>query len=428
MKTSNSKLIVPCVLSVSSIFTLLSCSQPISIGQDHNESIDDASEDPLAAASQPKHPVRRWHEEQQETQQRAQWASKAQKAKLAQDYISVGDDYSCAKNAQAEVKCWGFANAGGNGIDSSKKDITNYFSAYTGNLKQVSVASGASCLVTKDSRVKCHGSSWLSQLGDGLQSDSFKAVVPVGLDANISEVTSGSYRFCAVKQDGGLWCWGWGFGDTPSEVFGSGMKFVRVALGSDHHCAISTDFRAQCWGSNDKGQLGIGKDISTSKNSPIPVAGLQRGVVQTAVGNKHSCALSSQGGVKCWGWNSIGQLGNGTTADSSSPVDVAGLEAGVVSIAASSDTSCALLESGTLKCWGANASGQLGNGNTENKDTPVEVSALKDAVKSFSMKADVVCAIDKSDVAWCWGKGSSSGRLGNGASQNSSVPVKVNDF
>jgi alpha-tubulin suppressor-like RCC1 family protein len=127
----------------------------------------------------------------------------------------------------------------------------------------------------------------------------------------------------------------------------------------------------KCWGSNGKGQLG---DNSTSDRlTPVDVLGLANGVAAITAGQNHTCALSTAGGVKCWGFNSTGQLGNNSAADSIIPVDVSGLTSGVAAIAAGDYHSCALSTAGGVKCWGLNIFGQLGDGTPAYRSFPAPV-------------------------------------------------------
>src|SRR5690606_26040865 len=135
--------------------------------------------------------------------------------------------------------------------------------------------------------------------------------------------------------------------------------------------ALTTAGAVKCWGYNLFGQLGDGS-ISDS-TTPVDVTGLSSGVAQIATGTRHTCALTTAGGVKCWGQNTYGQLGNGSTADSATPVDATGLPSGVAQIPSTTYLPSALTTAGAVKCWGYNPNGQLGNGSTSNSATPVDV-------------------------------------------------------
>ena len=180
---------------------------------------------------------------------------------------------------------------------------------------------------------------------------------------------------------------------VPVDVAGLASGVSAIAAGR-HTCALTSGGGVKCWGSNGYGRLGNG----TTSNSiiPVDVAGLTSGVSAITAGDRHTCALTSVGGVKCWGWNQWGQLGNGTTTDSNIPVDVAGLASGVSAIATGGIHTCALTSGGGVKCWGFTGSGQLGNGTTTSSRTPVDVSGLASAVTRI--KPDMIARVLTDDL------------------------------
>ena len=155
---------------------------------------------------------------------------------------------------------------------------------------------------------------------------------------------------------------------------------VAVVGGGFHSCALTSGGGAKCWGDNFFGQIGDGQvcggppPLQPWCLIPVDVSGLSSGVVGIAAGEDHTCALTSAGGVKCWGFNAYGQLGDGTTSDRNTPVDVSGLASGVVAIAAGPFHSCAITNAGGAKCWGLNDHGQLGDGTTRIRTAPVRVA------------------------------------------------------
>jgi alpha-tubulin suppressor-like RCC1 family protein len=132
--------------------------------------------------------------------------------------------------------------------------------------------------------------------------------------------------------------------------------------------------RGQVLGRNWYGQLGDG--TTTDRLTPVAVVGLASGAAAIAAGGLHTCAVTTAGGVKCWGSNWSGQLGDGTTTDRLTPVDVAGLGSGAAAIASGGGHTCALLTAGRVKCWGSDHSGQLGLGTVVYSTTPVDVVTL----------------------------------------------------
>ncbi|NDE60266.1 MAG: RCC1 repeat-containing protein, partial [Acidimicrobiia bacterium] len=137
--------------------------------------------------------------------------------------------------------------------------------------------------------------------------------------------------------------------NKEANAFGSSnAKYLSVGL--DFACAITTSGGLMCWGNNDYGNLG--DDTYSDRISPVAVSGLSSGVTAVAVGEYHTCALTSAGAVKCWGNNDRGQLGDGTRTTRTAPVAVSGLTSGVTAITAGEYHTCALTSAGAVKCWG----------------------------------------------------------------------------
>lgn len=216
-------------------------------------------------------------------------------------------------------------------------------------------------------------------------------------------------------------CWGsnssgqYGTGDTTSVNYpNSGVNLtgisgavVQVSTAGGTSCAIVSGALA-CWGSNSTGQLGDG--TTTNRLKPAVVPGLTGGVTAVSVGTSHVCAVQNSS-LLCWGLNSSGQLGDGTTTNRLSPVTVPGLATGVTSVSTSVSSTCAI-QNEALKCWGANSSGQLGDGTLTTRLSPVAISPLSSKVTAVSMGTSHTCAIASGQVR-CWGA-NGNGQLGDG--------------
>ena len=165
---------------------------------------------------------------------------------------------------------------------------------------------------------------------------------------------------------------------------------TQIAAGRLYSCALTTGGGVQCWGNNVYGQLGNGS--TTQSSTPVAVSGLASGVVAITAGERHTCALTTGGGAQCWGYNAFGQLGNGSTTNSTTPVAVSGLASGVVAITGDLHT-CALTTGGGVQCWGRNVNGELGNGSTTHSTTPVAVSGLASGVAAITAGYAHTCAL-----------------------------------
>ena len=165
---------------------------------------------------------------------------------------------------------------------------------------------------------------------------------------------------------------------------------------------------------------GIVPGSPAGATAPPPLTG----ITQITSGAMHSCALLNSGSVRCWGDNGFGQLGNGTTRDASVPIAVAGITNAVaIDSASTSLSTCAVLATGGVRCWGRNHNGQLGNGTTTDSSAPVTVTSITDAV-AISAGYSHTCALLADGTARCWGL-NGSGQLGNGTTADSSTPVPV---
>ncbi|MEX1253916.1 MAG: flexitail domain-containing putative surface protein [Dehalococcoidia bacterium] len=228
--------------------------------------------------------------------------------------------------------------------------------------------------------------------------------------SGLSAIAAGDSHTCAIVQGGAVQCWGLnengqlGNGaEGPSDpnpipglvVDGTGgvlRNVTAISAGLAHTCAlVGGTGGVKCWGKNFHGQLGDGQACGDMNcPAPVEVSGLSSGVIAISSGTNHTCALTSAGGVRCWGLNNFGQLGTQTLEFcvilsfsfpcSTVPVDVNSLDSGVVAIAAGIEHTCAVLGTGGIRCWGANYRGQLGNGTTIDSTDPVDVCQVYDDV------------------------------------------------
>jgi alpha-tubulin suppressor-like RCC1 family protein len=293
----------------------------------------------------------------------------------------------------------------------------------------VSAGLDHTCALTTTGGVKCWGWNNYGQLGNGTTTDSSTPVDVTGLTSGVVAISAGSHDACALTMGGGVKCWGRNeYGQlgnsttigsgTPADVTGLTSGAANVSVGSTHACALTTGGGVKCWGRNSNGQLGSG--TTTDSSTPVDVTGLTSGGAALSAGVGHTCALTTGGGVKCWGSNFEGELGNGTTTNSSTAVNVTGLASGVAAISAGAAHACALTTSGGVECWGWNHAGQLGNGTSGGPDcfgycntTAVDVTGLASGVAAISAGAEHTCALTTGGGVKCWGD-NSLGELGNG--------------
>ena len=378
--------------------------------------------------------------------------------------ISAGSDHACVV-AGGGVYCWGSDYDGqlGDGGSSSSANPVQVKGVSTGFLSgatQVSAGSWHTCALLSGGNVDCWGDNGTYQLGHSGAADPTRTPVQVYSSgttplANVLSVDAGTGHTCAVISGGALMCWGSNFDGQlgqsgphtsvlPVHVMASGSaplaNVSEVSAGDAHTCAVLSIGELECWGDNSMDQLGTG--VIGHSATPVhvlasPTATLAN-VSKLISGADHTCALLTDKTVWCWGANSDGQLGNGTTADNSTPTQVLGIGgsgflSNVSQISAGYGHTCALITGGVV-CWGADDGGQLGNGAALPADHslyPVQVvgvggTGFLPAMSQLSAGGWFTCARSSGSL-YCWGS-NYNGQLGNGSSGDgfgSWSPVQV---
>ncbi len=376
--------------------------------------------------------------------------------------IAAGYSFTCALTIEGGVKCWGSNRSGqlGDGTGDNRTTPVNVVGLGSG-VQAISAADHHACALAGGG-VKCWGSNTSGQLGDGTQDNRLTPVDVSGLSSGVQAIAagggtnSGGGFTCAALIGGTVECWGdWGGGSlapepvegvTDVQALAAGRNHVcgltpaggvrcltdyveglesgvqAIAAGWYHTCALTTNGGVKCWGDGTLGQLGRG--VPNTSPTPVDVSGLGSGVQAATAGDGHTCALTTGGGVKCWGDNSFGQLGDGSGVSGFAPVDVSGLGSGVQVLAAGGNHTCALTTGGGVKCWGDNGDGQMGDGTQFNRFTPVDVTGLGSGVQAIAAGSSHTCALTTGGGVKCWGD-NGDGQLGNDAGAVSFTPVDV---
>jgi len=359
------------------------------------------------------------------------------------DAISSGYTHTCAILANGAVSCWGAGSSGqlGNGGTLEQYSPTSTSSLGI-NRMAVAISSGNyhTCAILDNGAVSCWGLNNQGQLGNGGNANSNNPSLTSSLGANRTAVaiSSGSSHTCAILDNGAVSCWGNGlygqlgnggtleqYSPTLTSSLGINRTAVTISSGESHTCAILDNGDVSCWGSGSYGQLGNG-GISI-KYTPTLAGnlGINRTAVAISSGGERTCAILDNSAVSCWGRNYLGGLGDGTTTDRTSPTLTSSLGTNRSAVALSSGRyhTCAILDNGSVSCWGYGVSGRLGNGATSHKTSPTLTSSLgtnRTAVVLSSGESHACTILDNGAVS-CWGAGT-YGRLGNGGSTSFSVP------
>jgi alpha-tubulin suppressor-like RCC1 family protein len=353
--------------------------------------------------------------------------------------VSAGRYFTCARFAAGLAKCWGQNDDGefGNGTRvGSSVPIpamgTGIAGLFHGNGTTCAALGGAGACTGQDG----DGQLFDGQL----DAQSSVPVATTTLPSAPSAFAPGIHRTCAIVANGDVYCAGDGAGgELGSGATGVSATPVKVDLGGaaakaisgtwHHVCAITTTGAVLCWGDDSAGQLGGGSFVDGGVAAPVHVT-LGGAASEIGTGELFTCALvgpDSSNAVWCWGDNSYGQLGNGGGGPSAVPVRVQGLT-GLANLAVGGEHVCVGKQNaGGIACWGHGSSGELGNGSNADSSTPVDVSNVGGAPSSLASGGFHTCAVIASPNVLCWGA-NDLGQLGNddpaGAQQNTPIAVQ----
>lgn len=343
--------------------------------------------------------------------------------------IAAGDETTCGIY-KARAYCWGRGtnNEIGDGNATNRPSPT-LVALPAGTVTDITQGEGNACAVV-DGGAYCWG---LAAIGNGTPSSATPAHVT--LANNVTSISAGGQFACAVVS-GTVSCWGV---DTSGSL-GNGAggdsfvpgqvtlptAAVSVDCGNDHAMALATDGTVYVWGHNDNGIFGTGS-TTTPTNSQTAIATSAITGAQPSVGGWSACA-NKAGDILCWGRGSEGELGNSQSVDSGTKVQVTGLTTGIALVAtgggpSNHDASCAVND-GAVSCWGNGLYGRLGNGLTADMNSPQPVQNLPADIVELAIGFEHTCARSADGTVRCWGRGD-LGQLGDGLNKNSLTPVVV---
>ena len=339
---------------------------------------------------------------------------------------------------QAGLWTWGrntFGQLGDNSIVNKSSPVQTVSGGT--NWKQVGVGSHFSVAIKTDGTLWTWGRNTFGQLGDNSIVNKSSPVQTISGGTNWKQVAVGDSQCVAIKTDGTLWTWGSNsFGclgdntttsrNSPVQTIASGTNWKYAASGTEGSAAIKTDGTLWTWGANNLGQLGDG--TTTSKSSPVQTISTGTNWKQVSCGFNSMAAIKTDGTLWLWGSGTFGQLGNGTTTSKSSPVQTISGGTNWKQVVSSSYLNAAIKTDGTLWTWGANSDGQLGDGTTTSKSSPVQTISTGTNWKQVSAGVGQVMtgAIKTDGTLWLWGNNAGGvGAVGDNSIISKSSPVQT---
>jgi alpha-tubulin suppressor-like RCC1 family protein len=280
--------------------------------------------------------------------------------------LAAGAYHTCAALVDGSARCWGrndHQQLGNSQVENSRAPMP--VPGLGGKVTALAAGFDHTCALLEDGAVMCWGSNAVGQLGAGPVREAGAPVRVEGLPHPARQIGSGGSFSCALLETDELACWGSADSEDsggaqgglahPATVVDVGAAVEQLATGLYHLCALITGGEVHCW-------AGMGSADDYAPGNTMIIRELAGDIQMLSAGAGHTCALTGAGGVKCWGENFFGQLGDGSDMTNLEPVDAAGLTAGAVHLAAGHGHTCAALENGGIRCWGDASAGQLGDG------------------------------------------------------------------
>ena len=327
--------------------------------------------------------------------------------------VSIGESHACLLLADKTVSCWGKNDQGQLGNASSSASATPVQVKFLTDVQSIAVGGGITFALLNDGTVVFWGTRATAYNSlAGVTTVAYQYPTPLeGLSA-VKQIAAGDRgNGCALLTDGTVRCWGlndWGQLGNGTGDFSAGPVVVSgingatgIDFGYSFACA-QTASAVQCWGDNIRGNLGNFPDALS--NTPQTVSGLSGTVSKLRTGDSFGCVLQMNGAIQCWGDNSDGQLGNGTSGTTEkTPVTVSAIP-NAIDITAATLHTCALLSAGTVRCWGENYAGQIGTGNKNSPvTTPTTVQGISGA-SAIAAGSRTTCATLSNGSVKCWGR------------------------
>ncbi len=344
----------------------------------------------------------------------------------------LGNNTSCELHTDNTLWCWGLLNYGQVGVGVSTHLDTPVASGAINLWTSPTAGSLHACSLDVAHRLYCWGNNAYGELGLGTTASAFTAT-QVGLATWIA-VAAGTNVTCGIQTGGALYCWGQNNVGQLGQNFTSGLPqtspiqvgvatWIAVSVGASDACGIQTGGTLYCWGSNATGEDGVGNVTSpqlfpVESAVPAPSTGTWASV---AVGGAHTCARSTTGLAYCWGDNSSGELGRGNVVTpATTPVNIAAPTGTWASVAVGGAHTCGVLSTGSLYCWGSNASGQLGQGTVGTNITSPGLVTGGTVWATASPGFQSTCALRIAGTVYCWG-GNVYGQLGNATNHTDNI-------
>ena len=354
--------------------------------------------------------------------------------------LAGGLEHTCALLRNGDVYCWGSSPVGqlGYGNTDTIGDDETPASAgpvdVGGTVTQITSGNVHTCVLLTTGRVRCWGGRG-GRLGYGhfetIGDDELPSSAgDIDVGSSVTQIAAGSIHTCALLTGGSVRCWGRNLGYGNTETIGDdelpftagdidvGGTVTQIAAGGDHTCALLIGGRVRCWGSAFNGQLGYGNTNRIGDNETPDSAGdvdVGGNVAQIAVNGNHTCARLDTGAVRCWGAAREGQLGYGNIdeiGDDETPSSVGDVNIGGAAsrIWAGAGHNCVMLSTGGLRCWGEGTGGRLGYGNTNrigDNETPATVGLVDvgTTVTEVAAAGEHTCAVTSGGTVRCWGRG-----------------------